>query len=120
MKRSDDHEIMVVDPHTGGQKASKPLMVGSIDPAARAELGRVGAYGATKYFRGNYLRGYAWSLSVDALHRHMLAFESGEDLDKESNCLHVAHVAWHGLALASFQIHELGTDDRFIFNNNEV
>ena len=109
-------EIIVTDPNTGGQKASKQLMVGSIDPAARAELGRVAAYGATKYSRGNYLKGYAWSLSVDALHRHLLAFESGEDYDDESDCLHVVHAAWHGLALASFRLHNLGTDDRFTYD----
>lgn len=99
---------------TGGQKGRKPLEVGAVDPMARAELGRVAAYGSAKYERGNYLRGYDWSLNVDALHRHMLAFEAGEDRDPESGCLHTAHAAWHGLALASFVLRDIGTDDRTV------
>lgn len=97
---------------TGGSKGRKPLEVGAVDPMARAELGRVAAFGAQKYDRNNYLKGYDWSLCVDALHRHMLAFESGEDRDPESGLLHVVHAAWHGLALASFILRGIGTDDR--------
>lgn len=106
-------ETIVTDPDTGGQKATKPLLIGAIDPLARAEIGRVAAYGIEKYDRGNYLKGYNWSLSIDALHRHLLSFESGEDVDAESNCLHVAHAAWHCMALSSFHFRQLGTDDRF-------
>lgn len=106
-------EIRTTSP-TGGQKGRKPLEVGAVDPMARAELGRVAAYGSAKYERGNYLKGYDWSLNIDALHRHMLAFESGEDRDPESGCLHTAHAAWHGLALASFVLRCIGTDDRTV------
>jgi hypothetical protein len=97
---------------TGGEKGRKPCEVGAVDPLAREELGKVAGFGARKYDRGNYLKGYDWSLCVDALHRHMLAFESGEDRDPESGLLHVAHAAWHGLALASFVLRGIGTDDR--------
>jgi hypothetical protein len=107
-------ETIVTDPVTGGQKGKKPLQVGAIDPLARAELGKVAAFGGDKYDRGNYLKGYDWSLSVDALHRHLLAFESGEDYDDESGLLHAAHAAWHALALVSFTLRDLGTDDRFV------
>lgn len=99
---------------TGGQKGRKPLEVGAIDPLARAELGKVAAFGSAKYDRGNYLKGYDWSLSVDAAHRHMLAFESGEDRDPESGLLHAAHAAWHNLAQCSFVLREIGTDDRTV------
>lgn len=99
---------------TGGEKGRKPLEVGAIDPLARAELGKVAAFGSAKYSRGNYLLGYDWSLCVDAMHRHMLAFESGEDRDPESGLLHTAHAAWHGLALCSFLLREVGTDDRTV------
>lgn len=99
---------------TGGSKGRKPLEVGAIDPLARAELGRVAAFGTAKYDRGNYLKGYAWSLCVDAMHRHILAFEAGEDRDLESGLLHTVHAAWHGLALASFVLREIGEDDRTV------
>jgi hypothetical protein len=97
---------------TGGEKGRKLCEVGAVDPLAREELGKVAGFGSRKYARGNYLKGYDWSLCVDAMHRHMLAFESGEDRDPESGLLHVAHAAWHGLALTSFILRDIGTDDR--------
>lgn len=98
---------------TGGSKGRKLAEMGAIDPVARTELARVAGFGGRKYERGNYLKGYDWSLCIDALHRHLAAFESGEDRDTESGFLHAAHVAWHGLALCSFVLREIGTDDRF-------
>lgn len=98
---------------TGGSKGRKLAEMGAIDPLARMELAMVAGFGGRKYDRGNYLKGYDWSLCVDALHRHLAAFEAGEDRDPESGFLHAAHVAWHGLALCSFILRGIGTDDRF-------
>lgn len=117
---------------TGGQKGQKNNRLGGADPLAMMELGRVYGMGETKYARFNYLLGYNWSLSLDALKRHLLAYESGEDYDEcsmhpgrygdehdydpkvcdGSGLLHTAHVAWHGLTLTSFLIRDIGTDDR--------
>lgn len=97
---------------TGGQKGRKNARLGGADPGALMELARVYGYGEEKYARFNYLKGYDWSLSIDALYRHFLAFQSGEDRDPESGLLHTAHVAWHALALTAFLQRGLGTDDR--------
>lgn len=119
---------------TGGQKGQKMVRLGGADPIAMLELGRVYGMGETKYDRFNYLRGYEWSLSIDALKRHLLAFEAGEEYDEcsahpglhgdahmdvfdplkcdGSGLLHTAHVAWHGLALTSFIVRGVGEDDR--------
>jgi hypothetical protein len=117
---------------TGGQKGQKTNRLGGADPLAMMELGRVYGMGETKYARFNYLRGYDWSLSLDALKRHLLAYEAGQDYDEcskhpgdhdedheydpdecdGSGLLHTAHVAWHGLTLTSFLIRQIGTDDR--------
>lgn len=105
-------ETRVTDPVTGGQKGSKPAQLGALCPRALLEVGRVAGFGATKYARFNFLRGYAWSLSADALLRHMCAWLDGEDRDPESGCHHMAHVAWHGLALTAFCLRNVGTDDR--------
>ena len=88
---------------TGGQKGVKDARLGGADPRALLELARVYGMGEEKYDRYNYLKGYPWSLSVDALLRHLLAFLDGEDRDPESGLLHTAHVAWHALALTAFQ-----------------
>jgi hypothetical protein len=105
-------EVRVTDPETGGQKGSKLETLGFVDPLALLELARVAGFGAKKYAPFNYLRGFVWSLSYNALQRHILLFMSGEDRDSESGRLHMAHAAWHCLALLSFSIRQLGTDDR--------
>jgi Domain of unknown function (DUF5664)/Domain of unknown function (DUF4406) len=105
-------EVRVTDPLTGGQKGSKPAQLGSIDPVALLALARVGGMGAEKYERGNYLKGYKWSLSTDAADRHLLLFEAGENLDRDSGIPHTAHAAWNLLALTSYVLRGLGTDDR--------
>lgn len=106
-------EQRVVDPDTGGEKGTKPSQLGWIDPLALIELGNVAGYGAEKYAKWNYLKGYDWSLSYNAMMRHLNAFWSGEDIDPESGSSHLAHAAWHCLALLAFSIRDKGTDDRF-------
>jgi hypothetical protein len=126
------HEVRVTS-MTGGEKGQKDIRIGGADPIAMLELGRIYGVGEKKYDRFNYLRGYAWSLSIDALMRHLLAFQSGEEYDEcsahpgqhgddhnfdpttcdGSGLLHTAHAAWHCLALTSFQLRGLGEDDRF-------
>lgn len=98
---------------TGGEKGQKSARLGGADPKAMRELALVYGFGEEKYARFNYLKGYDWSLSIDALYRHFLAFQAGEDRDEESGLLHMAHVAWHALALTAFQLRSIGSDDRF-------
>jgi hypothetical protein len=106
-------EIIVTDPNTGGMKASKPSQLGFIDPVALEELGNIAGMGAEKYEPWNYLKGYNYSLSYNAMLRHMNAYWRGEDLDPESGRHHMGHAAWHGLAIVSFDIRGIGNDDRF-------
>lgn len=105
-------EEVIVTSATGGRKGRKLASVSSLDPKALLALAEVSGFGARKYDAHNYLRGYDWSLSFDALHRHLLAFWAGQDTDPESGMPHVAHAAWHCLALLSFQTRGIGTDDR--------
>ena len=106
-------EVRVTDPVTGGQKGSKLAQLGALDPRALLEVGSVAGFGTYKYARYNFAKGYRWSLSFDALQRHLLAFWDGEDTDPESGLHHVAHAAWHCLALLTFAMRGKGTDDRF-------
>lgn len=105
-------EVRVTDPKTGGQKGQKESQLGAIDPLALTELGKVAGFGARKYERANFLKGYAWSLTLDALFRHLLALAAGEDRDPESGHLHASHAMWHCATLTSFTLRGLGTDDR--------
>lgn len=106
-------EVRVVDPVTGGMKGQKLTQMGALDPKALIEVGKVAGYGGIKYERYNFCKGYKWSLSYDALQRHLMAFWDGEDIDPESGLRHLAAAAWHCLALLTFSIRGKGTDDRF-------
>lgn len=106
-------EIRIVDPKTGGEKGQKPCQMGALDPRSLKEVGNVAGFGAYKYARYNFAKGYAWSLSYDAIQRHLMAFWDGENVDPESGCCHLAHAAWHCLTLMTFLFRDRGTDDRF-------
>ena len=107
-----DDETRYTDPTTGGQKGQKIAQLGALEPKALMEVAKVAGFGATKYDRYNFLKGYPWSLSYDAMQRHLHAFWAGEDQDPESGLYHLAHAGWHCLALLAFKLRGLGTDDR--------
>jgi hypothetical protein len=110
--RALDYEQRITDPVTGGQKGQKLAELGGLDPQSLMEVAKVSGYGSKKYDRYNFLKGYRWSLSYDALQRHLHAFWGGEWLDPESGLPHLAHAGWHILALLAFHRRGLGTDDR--------
>lgn len=57
------------------------------------EVARVRMFGATKYARDNWKRGFKVTRSCAAALRHIYQFLAGETLDPESGCLHLAHAA---------------------------
>lgn len=114
MSDHTNSEVRVTDPKTGGQKGQKPERYDLLPYGALDEVARVYAMGAEKYEDWNWANGYAWSLSLGALQRHVAAFSQGEDTDPESGYSHLAHAAFHCLALITFQQHNLGTDDRWV------
>jgi hypothetical protein len=105
-------EVRITDPVTGGQKGQKLAQLGALDPASLMHVAEVAGFGGKKYERYNFLKGYAWSLSYDAMQRHLNAYWGGQYLDEETGLPHLAHAAWHCLALMSFSERQLGTDDR--------
>lgn len=108
----DKEEVRITDPVTGGQKGMKPERYSLIPTDPLAELARVYGYGADKYEPNNWRKGYAYSLSLDALYRHIAAFRSGEAIDPESGRHHLGHAAFHLMTLMEFDRLGLGTDDR--------
>jgi len=98
---------------TGGAKGSKEEQLGTnLDPLALLVLSRVGTMGARKYKPWNYMSGFDWSLSYNALQRHVNLYWAGEETDDESGISHMGHAAWQALCLISFDLRTLGTDDR--------
>lgn len=97
---------------TGGMKGMKPAQLAWADPRSLLALGEVYGYGSLKYTPTNYRKGYDWSLSFNAMQRHLFAFWGGEDVDPESGLSHLMHAAWHCLALHSFTMDHPEYDDR--------
>jgi len=112
MNHSKHNEETIVTSDTGGQKGSKPIQLHAIPWEALQEVGRVYHYGTIKYDDYNFRKGYKWSLTFDAMQRHLWAFWSGEDRDAESGFYHLAHAVWHGFTLLFYSITRKGTDDR--------
>jgi hypothetical protein len=108
-------EKRVVDAKTGGAKGQKDAWLSLIPPSFKYWLSRVYKMGAEKYSRDNYLRGYNWSLSLDAMQRHIDAVLNGQWEDEESGLPHLAHAAWHCATLIVYKENGLGTDDRVDF-----
>ena len=79
-------------------------------------------YGAQKYEPRNWEKGMAWSNVTASLKRHLAAFESGEDYDKETGLLHMSHIMCNASFLAEYySIYPQG-DDRVIrsINNDNI
>lgn len=98
---------------SGGAKGTKPEEVAWLDPRSILEVGAVASMGAHKYGNHNFRNGYEWSKCYNALHRHLAAFWGGQDVDEESGLPHMAHAAWHCLALLTFMREHGEYDDRY-------
>lgn len=107
-------EIRTVDPDTGAQKGAKLAKFGLIPQGPLRELAEHFGKGSLKYADHNWRRGYNWSLSYDALCRHLQQFWDGEDYDEETGSKHIIAVAWHALALATFMDEHPEKDDRYL------
>lgn len=67
--------------------------VGLISSRFLLGLANVLTFGAKKYSAHNWRKGIEISRYYDALQRHLLAWNDGEDLDSESGLPHLYHAA---------------------------
>ena len=104
-------EVRVTDPETGGQKGKKLAQFYLIPAEFLWALAEHYGKGATKYEPRNWQRGYAWSLSYDALQRHIHQWVMGESIDEETGSHHLVAAAWHCICLFMFERWGRGTDD---------
>ena len=86
-------------------------LISDIANLAEAEVLDFGAY---KYGRHNWRQGLEWSRIIDAVLRHIHAFNNGEDLDPETGFSHIAHArAGLGFLLEYLETHK-ELDDRYV------
>lgn len=81
------------------------------------EVAKVGDFGAKKYGQWNYRAGMPWMKLLGSCSRHLISFINGEDLDPESACPHLAHLAYNALMLLEFMETKRAQDDRYVQND---
>lgn len=90
-------------------------------PEAMEEVANVWAFGAAKYDDHNWKKGIGVSSILGCILRHTFKIMKGEDIDKESGCLHAAHIICNASMLIYF--FKKGKyrllDDRYKENQNE-
>lgn len=82
--------------------------------AAMQEVASVLTYGATKYEPHNWLKGTNWSRFYSAALRHDTAWQSGARTDNETGLSHLAHAACNRMFLLTYQLRNIGVDDRSV------
>lgn len=103
--------------NTGGQKAGNRVRMSLIPTRELMDVAELFGKGAEKYDEHNWTRGYKWSLSYDAMHRHLAEFWAGNELDDGeggTGLSHLACAAFHVLALMYFAKHHRDFDDRHV------
>lgn len=79
---------------------------------AQEQYAQVLTKGAEKYAERNWELGMSWSKVLASLKRHTLAFENGEDYDKETGLLHTAHIMCNAAFLTEYYKTYPQGDDR--------
>lgn len=82
------------------------------------EVAKVLEFGATKYARDNWRQGMSWNQTLDSCLRHLMKWNSGEDIDPESGLCHLSHAACNIAFLLSFRLTHNEMDDRYVAGSN--
>ncbi|QNL30796.1 hypothetical protein SEA_ESTES_87 [Mycobacterium phage Estes] len=100
---------------TGGQKAGNNVRASLIPWAELLEVAELYGKGALKYEDHNWMKGYDWHLSFDALIRHLSEWWLGNEYDDGeggTGLEHLTAVVFHAFALMYFRKHFPQFDDR--------
>ena len=83
-----------------------------VDFQALEPMVEVLMFGASKYSKDNWKKGQAITELLGSLFRHIIAFQNGEDLDKESGKSHIGHAMCNLMFIQYVLDHRGHFDDR--------
>ncbi len=115
-ENSDDQSILQYLGTSGSDRAirhnqDKPHM-DLLSPVAMFGLAQVLTKGLEKYPGSQWKKGMVWSKVTASLLRHTFKFMAGEDIDPESGCPHVDHIAANAMFLQEYFRKHKDLDDR--------
>jgi hypothetical protein len=84
-----------------------------LDPDFIEGMAKVITYGSKKYGDFNWAKGNNFSIPYDSMMRHIIAFQKGEEIDKESGIHHLFMVATNAMILYYYSKKFPQFDDRF-------
>ena len=88
------------------------IQTNEIDPDFILGIGEVLTKSRSKYPEFNWQGSTKWSTPYNSLMRHLMAFQKGEDNDKESLCHHLLHAATNLMFLYYYTQTQQKNDDR--------
>jgi hypothetical protein len=80
---------------------------------AKVAMAQVLGFGRSKYGRAQWTNGIEYSRLLSAAERHMGQFNTGQDVDSESNLNHIAHAAVNLCMLLWMVQNKPDMDDRW-------
>jgi hypothetical protein len=102
------------DPRAQAGRANTGKVELSLVPTVLTEeVAKVLMFGAQKYDKHNWRKGFAWTSVMNSMMRHVNAWLDGEDLDPESGLPHLAHIGCNVAFLLEFRKYGMGIDDRY-------
>lgn len=99
MSENSDNVQTQVAERKNGDKVPVELVA----PEFIWETAKVLEGGAKKYARDQWRQGMKFSTCLGSLHRHIMKWAAGEDIDPEFGCSHLAHAACNLMFLFNYQ-----------------
>lgn len=111
----DHPRTVITPPNNTGVKHDNGKIDWSLIPIeAMDEVLKVFQFGAEKYERWNYRKGFKQSRLIAAAFRHITAHMRGQDFDEESGMRHLAHAGCCILMLLTNILDGQDEDDRYV------
>lgn len=93
------------------------LRLGLLPPEFKVELAQILMFGAEKYKERDWEKGGDYNKYFEACQRHLLRWELGEDVAKDSGLHHLIHAICSLVFLYTFEKRGIGNNDMPVISN---